>query len=75
MGQHGQACWGARHERCTGVVTYRFPTPNGYVERCGMCALVYPPLVENALKTAAFIGNILTLINHGAALAHGTMGG
>lgn len=60
--------------RRLGRATYRFPTPTGYIERCGRCALTYPPVVRSALRTAAVVGTILTVINHGTALLTGRVG-
>lgn len=57
-----------------GSTTYRFGTPTGYVEKCGRCALLHPPLVRSALRTAALVGTILTLINQADTLFGGHVG-
>lgn len=60
--------------RSTGAVAYLFPSPNGSVTKCGRCALVHPPMVRSALRTAVAVGTILTVINHGVAIASGHLG-
>lgn len=44
---------------------FSFVTPEGSVIMCGRCALRHRPLVRNGLKTAAFVGTVLTVINQG----------
>ncbi|HVB10763.1 MAG TPA: nitrate/nitrite transporter NrtS [Bacillota bacterium] len=52
---------------------FRFPVPDGYVDKCGRCALLQPPLVRNGVKVAAAVGSLLTLINQGDVLARGVI--
>jgi len=38
-----------------------------------LAALVTPPLARRAVRVALFVGTVLFLINHGAAVRTGTM--
>lgn len=49
----------------------RFETADGPVVKAQLAAILHPPLVKTAAKTALVVGVILSLINHGDALLSG----
>ncbi len=50
---------------------FAFAAPVGSTLSCTRCALRHRPIIRKALQTAAVVGTMLTVINHGdALLAH-----
>jgi len=47
---------------------YLFLTPGGPTFSCTRCAVRRRPIAYKALQTAAVVGTVLTVINHGDAL-------
>ena len=47
---------------------YAFAAPRGPVLSCTRCAVRHRPITRKALQTAAVVGTMLTVINHGDAL-------
>jgi hypothetical protein len=45
----------------------------GDMVKCLRCAVRHPPLVRRAALTALVVGSILTAINQGEALLHGSV--
>lgn len=67
-GQRGTTSHSVRRRlRC------RFETAGGPVIKAGSEALLFPPLVKTAAKTALVMGTVLPLINHASALVVGRL--
>jgi hypothetical protein len=47
---------------------YAFAAPVGLALSCTRCAVRHRPIIRKALQTAAVVGTMLTVINHGDAL-------
>ncbi|MDA8195225.1 MAG: nitrate/nitrite transporter NrtS [Thermaerobacter sp.] len=58
-----------------GPALFRLPHASGAAWHCERCALRQPRLVRPAIKTAAVVGTLLALINHGSVYWTGPVTG
>ncbi len=60
-------------EQCRRPVRYRFRVAGGGSQRCLQHALVYPPVVNRALRVALIVGTILFIINQADVVLRGDL--